>query len=78
MQAQLTPYEYVNKDSLCTFYHSLFSDHGFVLVQFQVLPFVQLRGRVTLFQGYTWVLGRSRTGVKFKSCPVFTNFWPLG
>ena len=33
------PYEYVNKESLCTFYHSLFSDH-FILVRFQVLLFV--------------------------------------
>ena len=34
------PYEYVNKDSLCTFYRSLFSDHFFFFVIFQVLLFV--------------------------------------
>ena len=40
MQAQLIPYEYINKDSSCTFYRSLFSDYCFVFVRFQVLLFV--------------------------------------
>ena len=37
VQALPTPYEYINKESSCTFYRSLFSDRRFVLVRFQVL-----------------------------------------
>ena len=75
-------YGYVNKDSLCTFYHSLFSDHfDPMLLPFQVLLFVQLRRHFIyciLLQAYTWELGRLRAGGKFKGCPVFIHFWPLG
>ena len=40
----------------------------------QRLLFLYLRKQFiycTLFQGYTWVFGRSRVGGRFKSCPVF-------
>ena len=48
----------------------------FVLVKFQVLLFVYLRRHFVyiLFQGYTWVLGRSRAGGTFKSNPLFINY----
>ena len=40
VQAQQITYEYVNAESLCTFYLSLFSDNFFVFVRFQALVFV--------------------------------------
>ena len=82
MQAQRIPHEYVIKDTLCTFYRSVFSDHFFIFVRFQVLLFVQdslCTFIVSLFRGrYTWVLDRSRAGGRFKSGSVFINFFPLG
>ena len=73
MQVQPIPNEYVNNDNLCTFYHSVFSDHFFILVGFQEILFVYLRRHFMVYfirVSYTWVLGHSRAGGKFKSCPV--------
>ena len=47
------PYEYVNKESSCTFHHSLFSEHCFVFVRFQVLLFVYIVEN-TLYLLYTF------------------------
>ena len=84
-QVQTILYEYVNKNSLCTFYNSLFSDcclvlvRGFKYVHCTTFCIVEKTlNLVYLSQWYTWVLGHSRAGDKFKSHPVFINFWPLG
>ena len=75
MQVQPIPNEYVNKNNLCTFYHSDFSDHFFIFVRFQVLLFGIVKKTLycILYQGYTWVLGRSRAGGKYKNCPFLAS-----
>ena len=56
------PYEYVNKESSCTFYHSLFSDHCFVLVRFQVLLLYNRKYTLFIVPFFRGTLGHSAAG----------------